>query len=143
MTAGRALAGAAAVGQGRSREAVARNATALTDWRWSGLFVTSGLARIFAKYGADGARIVDILDVLSKTYGKGDTEGAQKLKSLQPCAPGRRRRFYLAFISRLSRLDRLPKAAHYDNHPTENPRVATTQNLPPICSRLSVKASNS
>jgi hypothetical protein len=44
----------------------------------------------------DGARIVDIFDVLNKTYGKGDSEGVRKLKSLQPYAPGRRRRFYLA-----------------------------------------------
>jgi hypothetical protein len=50
------------------------------------------------KAWADGARIVEILDVLSKTYGKGVSEGAQKLKSLQPYAPGRRRRFYLAVL---------------------------------------------
>jgi len=51
MTAWRAFAGAAAVGQGRSREAVARAATALTNWRWSGLVAASGLAHIWAKYG--------------------------------------------------------------------------------------------
>ena len=47
---------------------------------------------------ADGARIVDILDVLDKTYGKSDSKEAQKLKSPQPYAPGRRRRFYLAVL---------------------------------------------
>jgi hypothetical protein len=42
----------------------------LRDWRWSGFFATSGLARYSGKVRLDGARIVDILDVLRKTYGK-------------------------------------------------------------------------
>jgi len=61
------------------------------------------------KVRADGARIVDILDVLSKTYGSGDSEGAQKLTSLQPHAPGRRRRFYLAVL-----IERSKPAPRYD-----------------------------
>lgn len=108
MIAWRALAGPAPVGQGRSREAVAHSATALTDWRWSGLLAPSGLARISA-YGADGARIVERLDVLSKTDGKGDSAEAQKLKSPQPHAPGRRPRFYLAV-----QIERLTSAPGYD-----------------------------
>jgi hypothetical protein len=48
------------------------------------------------KVCADGARIVEMLDVLRKTYGKGVWEKAQKLKTLQPHAPRRRRCFYLA-----------------------------------------------
>jgi hypothetical protein len=39
-----------------------------------------------------------MLDVLSKTYGKAFSAEAQNLKSPQPHAPGRRRRFYLAVI---------------------------------------------
>lgn len=109
MIAWRALAGPAPVGQGRSREAVAHSATALTDWRWSGLLAPSGLARISARYGADGARIVERLDVLSKTDGKGDSAEAQKLKSPQPHAPGRRPRFYLAV-----QIERLTSAPGYD-----------------------------
>ena len=86
-----------AVGQGRSREAVARPATALTDWRWSGLFATSGLS-ISGKVWADGDWIIDIIHVLSKTYGNGVWEKTQKLKTLQPHAPSRRRCFYLAVL---------------------------------------------
>src|ERR1700686_426520 len=92
MTAWRALAGPVAVGQGRSREAVARPATALTGWRWSGLFATSGLS-ISGKVWADGDWIIDIIHVLSKTYGNGVWEKTQKLKTLQPHAPSRRRCF--------------------------------------------------
>jgi hypothetical protein len=98
MTAWRALAGPVPVGQGRSREAVARSATALTDCRWSGLLAASGLAGIFCKVWADGGRIVEMLDVLGKTYGKGVSEEARNLKTPQPHAPGRRRRFYLAVL---------------------------------------------
>jgi hypothetical protein len=66
MTAWRAFAGAATVGQGRSREAVARLAPALTDWRAGpARFAASGLARYLGKVLADGARIVEILDVLT------------------------------------------------------------------------------
>src|ERR1700730_9756466 len=99
MTAWRAFAGAATVGQGRSREAVARLAPALTDWRAGpARFAVSGLARYLGKVLADGARIVEILDVLDNTYGKAISEGAQKLKSVQPHAPSRRPCFYLAIL---------------------------------------------
>jgi hypothetical protein len=76
MTAWRALArGSDKSVKAASREAGSRSATALTDWRWSGLLAPSGLARYRGKVWADGARIVDILDVFSKTYGKGGSEG--------------------------------------------------------------------
>jgi hypothetical protein len=67
-----------------------RSSSAMTDRRWSGLFAASGLARYLGKVLADGDRIVVIVDILDKTYGKGVPEGAQKLKSLQPHAPSRR-----------------------------------------------------
>jgi len=71
MTAWRALAGAAAVGQGRSREAVAR----LRD-RLEGLPLVRPLrakrsCSVSGKVWADGAWIIDMMHVLSKTYGKG------------------------------------------------------------------------
>jgi hypothetical protein len=98
MTAWRALAGAATVGQGRSREAVARPAPT-----YDGLALVRPLrgkrsCSQLCKVWADGARIVEMLDVLSKTYGKGVPEGAQKLKTPQPHAPSRRRCFYLAVL---------------------------------------------
>jgi hypothetical protein len=46
----------------------------------------------------DGARIVEMPDVLDETYGKGVLEGAQKLKTLQPHAHDGSRRFYLAVV---------------------------------------------
>jgi hypothetical protein len=45
-----------------------------------------------------GWRIVEVLDVLSKTYGKAILMEFKKLKPPQPHAPGRRRRFYLAVL---------------------------------------------
>jgi hypothetical protein len=50
-----------------------------------------------------------MLEVLSKTYGKGDSAEAQKLKSPQPHAPGRRPRFYLAVL-----IERLTSTPRYD-----------------------------
>lgn len=98
MTAWRALAGAATVGQGRSREAVARLRDSL-----EGLALVRSLrgkrsCSYLGKVWADGPRIVEMLNVLSKTYGKGVWKGAQKLKTPQPHAPSRRRCFYLAVL---------------------------------------------
>jgi hypothetical protein len=42
-------------------------------------------------------------------YGKGDSEGAEKFKSLQPYAPGRGRRSYFAIL-----IERLTSAPRYD-----------------------------
>src|ERR1700730_13206715 len=95
MSAWRALAGPAVVGQGLKPRSGGASRDSL-----------EGLALVRPLHGkrscshlgnvrADGARIVDILDVLDKTYGKSDSKGAQKLKSLQPYASGRRRRFDL------------------------------------------------
>jgi hypothetical protein len=50
-----------------------------------------------------------MLEVLNETDGKGDSAEAQKLKSPQPHAPGRRPRFYLAVLT-----ERLTSAPRYD-----------------------------
>jgi hypothetical protein len=98
MSAWRALAGAATVGQGRKP----RSGVASRD-SLDGLAVVRPLrgkrsCSYLGKVRADGARVVEMLDVLGKTYGKGDSEKTQKLKTLQPHAPSRRRCFYLAFL---------------------------------------------
>ncbi len=81
----------------RSRPQAAKRwrvlATALMDWRWSGHFAASGLARIFARYESDGALIVDAVGVLSKTYGRPILATSPQPQPPQPHAPGRRRRF--------------------------------------------------
>jgi hypothetical protein len=50
-----------------------------------------------------------MLEVLGKTYGRGDSKEAQKLKPPQPHAPGRRPRFYLAVL-----IERPTFAPRYD-----------------------------
>jgi len=47
---------------------------------------------------AAGARIIDIIDVLAETDSRGVQRGGVKSQSIQPHAPGRRRRFYLAVL---------------------------------------------
>jgi hypothetical protein len=96
MSAWRALAGPAAVGQGRKP----RSGVASRD-SLEGLALVRPLrgkrsCSHLGKVWADGARIVEMLNVFGKTYGKGVWEVAQKLKTLQPHAPSRRRCFYLA-----------------------------------------------
>ena len=96
MTAWRALAGAATVGQGRSREAVARLRDSLEGLALVRPLRDKRSCLHLCKICADGVRIVEMLDVLSRTYGKGVSAEAQNLEAPQPHAPGRRRRFYLA-----------------------------------------------
>jgi hypothetical protein len=50
---------------------------------------------------ADGARIVDIVDVSAETYGRGHSVVGAKTQSIQPHAPDHGRRFYLAVAEQL------------------------------------------
>ena len=75
MTAWRAFVGAATVGQGRGREAGAHDS--LDELALVQLRRAKRACPHPDKVWADGARIVEMLDVLSKTHGKGDSEGAE------------------------------------------------------------------
>jgi hypothetical protein len=81
-------------GSGKSVKAASREAVARLSGSLEGLALVRPLrdkqsCSYLGNVWADGARIVEMLDVLSKTYGKGFSEGAQKLKSPQPHAPRR------------------------------------------------------
>jgi hypothetical protein len=96
MTAWRALAGPATFSQSR-KPAKPGARSARIDGRSQVRPVRDKRScSVSGKVWADGAWIIDMMHVLSKTYGKGVWEKAQKLNTLQPYAPSRRRCFYLA-----------------------------------------------
>ncbi len=110
MTAWRALAGAAAVGQGRKpRSGGASSATALTDCCWSGLFAPGGLARYQGKVERMALGSLIFLRSCAKPMAGRFLRRLLNLNSHNHNQRDRRRRFYLAVL-----IERPTSAPRYD-----------------------------